>query len=218
MVHTQSPPFAEKEWLTGEDITSGGRPRRLDARFDQRVGTRPEKASIHSLYSFGRKDKGVAGDRPSIGRRTLRSVTRFFIAVFIGVGATLACQSYGDAAREMVVARVPILAWWLPVPGTKPPVVASTSPASVQQFESLTSNLDVVRRSLEQLAAKQEQMARNVATLQAVEEDVRQKMSYTPPSPSQQAVSIPQQKPPQSRARSPSTPHPQPTGALPPSR
>jgi len=61
-----------------------------------------------------------------------------------------------------------------------------------QQLEPLASNLDVVRRSVEQLAAKQEQMAQNMATLQAVEEDIRQKMSS---SPSQPAASIPQQKP-----------------------
>jgi hypothetical protein len=79
--------------------------------------------------------------------------------------------------------------------------VAVTPPASAQQLESLASNLDVVRQSVELLAAKQEQMAQNIATLQAVGEDIRQKMSYTPPP--QQAVSIQQQqKPLQPRAQS----------------
>jgi hypothetical protein len=83
-----------------------------------------------------------------------------------------------------------------------------------QQLAPLASNLDVVRRSVEQLAAKQEQMAQNMATLQAVEEDIRQKMSS---SPSQPAASIPQQKPPQPRAQSsavqsPSAPRPPPPG------
>jgi len=32
-------------------------------------------------------------------------LANFLIVVFIGVGATLAWQSYGDAAREMVIAR-----------------------------------------------------------------------------------------------------------------
>jgi hypothetical protein len=67
----------------------------------------------------------------------------------------------------------------------------------VQQLEPLASNLDFVRRGVEQLAAQQEQMARNIATLQAVDEDIRQKVSSPPPS--QQAASIPQQKPPQPR-------------------
>jgi hypothetical protein len=123
------------------------------------------------------------------------------IAVLIGVGGTLAWQSHGDAAREMVVARAPTLAWLLSV-STKSPAGAATSPYPVQQLEPLASNLDVVRRSLERLAAKQDQMAQNIAALQAVEEDIRQKMSYTPPIPSQQAASIPQPKPPQPRAQS----------------
>jgi hypothetical protein len=60
-----------------------------------------------------------------------------------------------------------------------------------------------VRRSVEQLAAKQEQMAQNIATLQAVADDIRQRMSTPPSSPSQQqAAPIPQHKPPQPRPQS----------------
>src|SRR5712664_2473963 len=203
MHYSQSPPLLEKEWLTAEETSSGGPARDLHARSDQRVGTRPMKPSIRSPRPSGLNDDQVASDRPSIGRRIFRTLTRFFIAVLIGVGATLAWQSHGDAAREMVVARVPTLAWLLSVSATKTPVVAATAPDPVQQLEPLASNLDVVRRSVEQLAAKQEQMAQNIAALQAVEEDIRQKMSSPPPSPSQQAVSIPPpHKPPQPRAQS----------------
>jgi hypothetical protein len=81
--------------------------------------------------------------------------------------------------------------------------MAATAPDPVQQLEPLASNLDVVRRSVEQLATKQEQMAQNIATLQAVEEDIRQKLSSPPSSPSQQqAAPIPLHKPPQPRAQS----------------
>src|SRR5712664_3320360 len=137
---------------------------------------------------------------------------RFFIAVLIGIGATLAWQSHGDAAREMVVTRAPLLGWLLSVSTTKSPAVAATAPDPVQQLEPLAYNLDVVRRSVEQLAAQQEQMAQNIATLQAVEEDIRQKVSSPPPSPSQQAPSIPQHKPPQPRVQSSSVPRPPPAG------
>jgi hypothetical protein len=215
MVYSQSPPLVDKEWLTAEETSAGGRARDLDARSDQRIGIRPKKPSIHSPHSSSLKDDQVASGRPTIGRRIFRTLTRFFIAVLFGVGATLAWQSHGDAAREMVVARVPTLAWLLSVSATKPPVVAATPPDPMQQLEPLASNLDVVRRSVEQLAAKQEQMAQNIAALQAVEEDIRQKMSSTPPSPSQQAASISQPKPPQFRAQSSSVPRPQPpTGPL----
>jgi hypothetical protein len=155
-----------------------------------------------SSYRFG--ERQATSGRPSIGRRIVRGLTRFSITVLIGVGATLGWQSYGNAAKEMVVARAPTLAWLLSISTAKSPVVAATSPGPVQQLEPLASNLDVVRRSVEQLAYKQEQIAQNIAALQAVEEDIRLKMSFAPPSPvpAQQAASIPQPKPPQPRAQS----------------
>jgi hypothetical protein len=184
-MYSQSPPLVEKEWLTAEETSSGG--------------LRSMKRSIRSPRPSGLKDDHVASDRPSIGRRIFRTLTRFFIAVLIGVGATLAWQSHGDAARDMVVARAPLLGWLFSISTTKSPAVAATAADPVQQLEPLASNLDIVRRGVEQLAAQQEQMARNIATLQAVDEDIRQKVSSPPPSPSPQAASIPQQKPPQLR-------------------
>ena len=187
MHYSQSPPLAEAL--------------DLDAMSDQRIGKRSVKPSIHSPGSFSLKDDQVASDRPSVGRRIFRTLARFFIAVFIGVGGTLAWQSHGDSAREMI-ARAPSLAWLLSVSTTKSPAVTATSPDPMQQLEPLASNLDVVRRNVEELATKQDQMAQNIATLQAVEEDIRQKISSAPPSPSQQAAPIPQRKPPQPRAQS----------------
>jgi hypothetical protein len=215
MYDSQSPTLVKKEWQTAEETSSGGPARDLHARSDQRVGTRPMKPSIRSPRPSGLNDDQVASDRPSIGRRIFRTLTRFIIAVLIGIGATLAWQSHGDAAREMVVARAPSLGWLLSVSTTKSPAVAATAPDPVQQLEPLASNLDVVRRSVEQLAAKQEQMAQNIVTLQALEEDIRQKVSSPPPSPSQQAASIPQYKPPQPRVQSSSVPRPPPPAGPP---
>ncbi len=188
MHYSQSPPLAEKEWPT-----AGARD--LDDISDQRIGVRPVKPSSPRPS----KDDRVASDR---------TLARFFIAVLIGVGGTLAWQSYSDAAREMVVARAPTLAWLLSVSTKKPPAVAATSADPMQQLAPLAYNLDVVRRSVEQLAAKQDQMAQNIATLQAAEEDIRQKMSSTPASPSQPPAPIPQPKPPQPRAQSSAVPSP----------
>ena len=57
----------------------------------------------------------------------------------------------------------------------------------------MARDLAAMRRSVEQLAAKQEQMAQTITTLQAVEQDIKQKMSSLAPS---QAVPIPPRKPP----------------------
>ena len=223
MLYSQSPPLAEKEWLIAEETSSGRSARDPDARSDLRSGRRPLKAPIDPPHPYRFGEGQLVSDRPSIGRRLLRSLTRFSIAALIGVGATLGWQSYGDAAKEMVIARAPTLAWLLSISTTKPPVVATTSPDPMQQLAPLASNLDVVRRSVEQLAAKQEQLAQNIAALQAVEEDIRQKVSSTPPSPAPQAASIRQPTPSPPRAqpsavRSSSVPRPPPPAGPQPSR
>ena len=214
MAYSERQPLVEKELLTAEGISSGVRERNLHSRSNQRTGMWPHKPSIHPSSLW---DSQVASRRPSVGRRILRTLTRFFIAALIGVGATLAWQSHGDAAREMLQAWAPTLAWLLPA--TKSAVVAATSPDPVQQLGPLAFNLDFVRRSVEQIAAKQEQMAQDIAALQAVEEDIRQKMASAPPPPAQPATSLPQPKQPQPRAQSSAAPRrPPPPGPDLPSR
>jgi len=204
-MYSQSMPLMEEEW-DGPDL----------ARFEPRIA-QPLKPPVRSPRPSGRKDDHLPSDRPSTGKRMLRTLTRFLIAVLIGIGATLAWQSHGDAARDMIVARAPSLGWLLSVTTTKSPAMAATAPDPVRQLEPLASNFDVVRRSVEQLAAKQEQMALNIATLQAVAEDIRERMSTTPPSsPSQQqAAPIPQHHSPQPRAQSSSGLRPQPPAGPP---
>ena len=199
MQYSQSPPLAEKEWQTAEAHD-------LDAISDQRIGRRPVKPSNQSSRSSSLKHDQVASDRLPVGRRIFRTLARFFIAVLIGVGGTLAWQFYGDAAREAVIVRAPTLAWLLSVSTTKSPAATATSAAPVQQLEPLASNIDLVRRSVEQLAgdlkelaAKQEQMSQSLATLQAVEQDLRQNISSVPPPG---AVQIPRPKPTQPSAQS----------------
>ena len=131
----------------------------------------------------------------------LRSLARFSIAVLIGVGATLAWQSYGDTAREMLSTQVPSLSWLSVSTTTSVPMAegsaqkprsavsadcsdsapaAAATTSEFPQLEPIARDLAAMRRSLEQLAAKQEQMAQNIATLQAAEQDIRQKMMLCP--------------------------------------
>jgi hypothetical protein len=187
MLFSQSPPLAEKDWPIAEE-TSGRPVRRQDARSEPRFGGRPVNGSVHSLHP--------ASNRRSIGRRIFRSLSRFCIAVLIGIGATLAWQS--DSAKQMVVVRAPTLAWLLSVSS---PVVAAPPQEQGQQIELLATNLYGVRRSLEQLVAKQEQTLQNIMALQAVEEDIKQLIASTPPTPSQPPP-VPQQKLPQPKAHS----------------
>ena len=196
MLYSQSPS------LTAEETLLGGLERDLDVRSDQRTGRRRVKPSTDPSYHYRFGEGQPASGRPSLRRRMFRTLVRFSIAVLIGVGATLGWQSYGNEAKEMLVAQVPMLGLLLPVSTPKSLVVAGTSADTTRQLAPLASTLDAVRRSVEQLAARQEQMAQNIAALRGVDEDARHKTSSAPPAPAQQAASIPQPKPPQAKIES----------------
>jgi outer membrane murein-binding lipoprotein Lpp len=165
-------------------------------------------------------------EKRSIGRRMSRSLARYSIVFLIGIGATLAWQSYGDEAMEMVRTEVPSLAWLLPVSTAKPhpdgqasAAAVVTSAELVQQLKPMAVDLDIVRRSVqqlankvEQLAAKQDQMShkqdqisQDITTLQLVEQEVSQKLSAPPQS------AVPSRKPPQPSGQSSTVPPPPPS-------
>lgn len=207
------------EWPTAEQGRSNGSAR--DPHADPRVAVRPEGADDLAAIRPGEASADasvdVAGVRPSLGRRMVRTV----IAVLIGVGATLAWQSYGDEAKELIATMAPSLRPFLFISAAKPPLdarvatqnaagaqsapnaqnAAPAAPANSaippqpvqQQIETMTGDLAAVRASLDQLAAKQEEMAQNIAALQAIEQDIKQKLSSPPAS---QAVPMPRRKPP----------------------
>ena len=174
------------------------------------------------------KNDQVTSEKRSIGRRIFRSVARLFIAVLVGVGVTLAWQSHGGEAKEMIRTWAPSLAWLLPVSMTKSAPdgqrsAAATSTELVQQIKPVALDLAIVRYSLEQLAAKieqlaakQEQMAQNIATLQAAEQDIIQKMSSPLLS---EPVPLPLRKPkvalPKPAGQTSSAPRPAPRPQLP---
>ena len=165
--------------------------------------TSPNK--VHRLRS-GRpyrssdlKNAQFRSDRPSTSKRLMRGLARFFLALFIGVGGTLAWQSYGDEAKEMVRTWAPSLGWLLPASTLEVPAPAVTSIELKQQLKPVALDLAIVRRSIEQLAFNQDQLARKqeqvtqaIAALQAAQQDMGQKIS-TPPPP--KTVHVPSPKP-----------------------
>lgn len=124
-------------------------------------------------------------ERRPTRRRASRTFARYCVVFLIGILATLAFQSYGDKTMEMIRTEVPSLAWLLPVSAAKPEVASSPQ---LQQLEGLTQQLGLglaaVRRNLEQftgkveqLAARQDQMTKTIETLQAIEQEISQKLS-----------------------------------------
>ena len=176
--------------------------RDLDAgrHSDQRAGTAPHRS--RSYRSSGFKNAQSRSDRPSTSRRLTRSFGRVFLAVLIGVGGTLAWQSYSG---EMVRTWAPSLGRLLAVSTIEAPAPAVTSADLQQQLKPVALDLAIVRRSVEQvatnqdqLARKQDQMAQVIAGLQAAEQDISQKISVPPP---QKVVHVPPSKPPQPAAQ-----------------
>ena len=206
MLYSQSPPLADDE------AAEENAPRAYPGDAEPQFGRRPVRAPVHDYPP-----------RRSIGRRMFRALMRFVILVGIGVGGTLGWQAYGDMAKGMLAAYAPEQAWLLSyLPSTRPPAAVAAAPNPALQLEPLAANLasslEYVRRSVEQLALKQEQMARNIAALQAVDEDIKQRVS-SPPSavPVQPVAAAPPPKPappkPQAAPGAPASAAPRPAAA-----
>jgi hypothetical protein len=162
--------------------------------------------------------------RRSFAQRAPLALARFLITFGVGVGAALAWQSYGDAAREMIANASPQLTW-LALPGapvaqdpaeTSAPA-APASPFPEQQFGAVSVDLDALRqgvdriaanqdqmtRSIGQLAAGQEQMTREIAKLQSIEQYLLYKNSEPPPRPAPAPAPRPAARPVQPPAAQP---------------
>jgi hypothetical protein len=110
-------------------------------------------------------------------------------AAFAGVLTSLSATSTRlDArpARDAAPQSTPVIP-------TAPALAAAAISPELVRLE-VARDLAVIRNSVEQLAAKQEQMAQNIATLQAAEQDIIQERS----SPS---LSGPVSPPPRKKAR-----------------
>jgi hypothetical protein len=171
MFSTESPPLNVQHDFDDEYAPCNG-------------GGRPKPGKPYRSSGF--KNAQFRSDRPSIGRRVVRSVTLFVLAVVVGVGGTLACQSDRDEISQLF----PPFGWLFPVSTTKASAPNVTTAGLQEQLKPVAIDLALVRRSMEQLASNQEQLARkqdemaqNIATLQAAEQEVSQKVSAPPPTP-----------------------------------
>src|SRR6266699_4818164 len=145
------------------------------------------------------KNDNLPSIRPSRRKRVSRALARFLITFCIGVAGTLAWQSYGDAAREMIANSSPQLSWLAPqnAPAQTPRnMVAPAAPSPDQQQLNATSlGLAAMRQSLDQLAAQiaaaQEQMRNESTKLQTAQQQILDKISVPPPPPHKPAPLYP---------------------------
>jgi hypothetical protein len=157
--------------------------------------------------------------KPSLGKRASRRLIRFLIVFGAGVAATLVWQSHGDAIRAMIVNSYPHLGWLAPqaaaaqtTSDTAAPTAPDMSSADAQPYKAMSLGVAAMRQSMDQLAAGQQQMAGDIAKLQAAQQDILDKISHRPAAP---AAAAPARKP------VPATPAPSTTqapAAVPPAR
>lgn len=168
-----------------------------------------------------------------IKRRALRSLSRYAVVIFLAVAGTLAWQSYGEAAKQVIATRAPELGWspqakemiagWIdqlgwakpvaetsaaglpaaevpqPIPiaqtapetiEAKAPAVASVDPEQIQQ---IMQSLTALGQSVQQLAATQDQLARQVTALQSSDLEILKRVPAPAPLPA--AAPVPVRKP-----------------------
>jgi hypothetical protein len=175
-----------KELLAELDVDSEHPPSNEGNRQKQGLPYRSSGDDIH-----------FRSDKPPISKRVARSVALFLLPVLIGIGGTLASQSYHDE----IIQVFPPLGWLSPVSTITAPVPAVTTADLQEQLKPLAVNLALVQRSVEQLgsnldqlARKQDQVTQNLATLQAAEQEITQKVSAAPPPPKPVRVPLPPPK------------------------
>jgi len=125
-----------------------------------------------------KKDRFPNGRSP-LGKRVLFALVRVLIMFCIGVAATFAWQSYGDAARERFASSYPQLGWLAPqaarIARSGPDTIglaAQAAPSPDQQRSDVTSpDLDAMRQSIDRIAnnmaTSQEQITRSVDRIAA---------------------------------------------------
>jgi hypothetical protein len=143
---------------------------------------------------LGQRD--ASPSKPSPGKRSSRALLRFLITISIGVAGTLAWQSYGDVARQMMANPSSVLGWLAPqaaplvqaASDQVTPAEPATPSADLQQLKAMPPDLAAVRQSVNQLAAQLQQMAGDVATIQAAQQSILRKVSTPSPPPPRQAA------------------------------
>jgi hypothetical protein len=154
--------------------------------------------SVDDASPLDLKDGRRSNKPPSLSKRASRALTGSWLRFASVFAATLAWQAHGDAARGIFANSSETLVWLAPPPdlqivsGAVAPAAPVAPSADVEQLKTTSLGLALMRQSVDQLVAGQEQMARDIAKLQAVEQDILRKISEPPPraavAPAQKAA------------------------------
>jgi hypothetical protein len=148
------------------------------------AGLLPVEQSVEAVAAHAANLKYGQRRHPqsSLGERVSRIVARFLITFYIGIVATLAWQSYSEAARQFLAGLSPRLAWLAPptagsqdildpineITRNVDRIVAASQEQMARSVDQLAVGQEEITRTVDQLAASQEQIAREIIKLQAI--------------------------------------------------
>jgi hypothetical protein len=121
-------------------------------------------------------------------QRPARLIARLLVMFLLGAVAAVAWQSYSHAAREMLAGLSPQLRWVAP-----PAEAVETVPDRYEQItrsvdrlaNDIAASRDQTARSIDHLAAGQEQMTRELVKLHAVSQHAKSPEPPSRPAPVQ---------------------------------
>src|SRR5260221_6070643 len=131
------------------------------------------------------KNDQLTTSRPSLGKRASLAFAYYMIVFSVGVAATLAWQSYGDAARQLIAlaASAPDQPQLNAMSLDLDAVRRSIDGLAISIGTSIATSQEQTTHSIDQLTASLEQMTHEIAKLQAVGRYVLYKNAYPPPLP-----------------------------------
>src|SRR5258707_968452 len=131
------------------------------------------------------KNDQLPTSRLSLGKRAPLALARHLIVFLVGDAATLAWQTYGDAARQLIApaASAPDQPQLNAISLDLDAVRRSIDGLAISIGTAIATSQEQTTRSVDQLAAGQEQMTREITKLQAVERYVLYKNADPPPRP-----------------------------------
>ena len=162
------------------------------------------QAEAPTIRPTDMKNDRYPNGRSSPGKRALIALVRFLIIFCIGISATLAWQSYGDSAGEMIASSYPQLSWLAPqaerVAQNAPDLIGLASPIASspdqQQPNARLVDLEAVRQSIDRIAisiaSSQAQMTNSADRIATSQDQIARSVDRMATSQDQIARSVDQ--------------------------
>jgi hypothetical protein len=133
------------------------------------LSTEPLREEAPYIHAADLKNGEFTNGQPSAGKRAFLTFVGFLVAAGVGMVAALAWKSHGDVAKETIA------------PAASLKEISPDLEVIRQSIDALATstatNQAQMMRSIDQLAAGQEHMTREITEIQAVERYILDKIS-----------------------------------------